>query len=208
MPDSLLKAARCLASIAGLPWSETLARYRALQEATQNDPVAWLPKSSGRNVWYAHPNFMTRLMVGLAAADHASGAREAVSWVFATTPNGREHDLTEKPAAGLPYPIEREFFKYLTDEAAAESLDRVEFQPDTGSVIFHLYGFDPVIYSHPVAYRESAAEQTKLFRGIYSRGVIVGIVFVYIARTVVWRRSDEEPYRAAKQAEDEVLVDA
>ena len=199
MSDSLLAAAKRLAEIAGLQWSEVHPYYRTLQAEPSGE--GWLPKSQGRNIWAAHPHFITRLLVALAGATRPAEASQVVEWVQRLTLNGREILNDEEPAANSVSPIEEEFSSYLTNPQKAAELQRVEVQPDTHSIVFTRKTGEQVIFSINRGYREGAGDEPRKFRGIYSRGVIDGLVFVYLAKTVNWRLRGEAPFQRARQSE-------
>ena len=192
-PDTLLAAAQKLAQIAGLPWAHVQPVYRSLQQPGGSMETPWLPKSSGRAVWVAHPNYITRLLIALACGGGASQAHEAIEWAIHTTPGGRAFRLDEKPAANIIPPIEREFFGYLVDHAQAADLLNVEFRQDENRIVFNTKSKGEVIFARHFASGETAGDEAQPFRGIFTRGVIHGAVFVMIANTIAWRRHDDSP---------------
>lgn len=192
-PDSLLNAARKVAEIAGFPWATVQAYYKALQEPAGKDHLIWLPKSVGRNIWSAHPNFITRMLIALAATTNPAEASDAVRWAQELTPEGRKRYLTEEPAANIPVLIESAFFKYLVDEKAAAELANVEVHPDSKTIIFNMKTGQSVIYRPHYKIGEGRDEPAKPFVGIQRRGIIDGLVFVFLSKSIKWRRSDQAP---------------
>lgn len=200
-PDSLLNAARKVAEITGRPWSAVQPYYKALQGADNDSRDAWLPKSLGRNIWYAHPNYITRLLLALAATTNPAEATATMCWAQELTPSGRKRHLTEEPAANVPIVIESVFFKYLVDAEAAAELLNVEVHPDSKTIIFNLKNGEPVIYRPCYKIGEGKDEPARPFVGIQHRGVIDGLVFVFLAKSINWRRSDQAPLEKVSQGE-------
>ena len=134
MTDSMLTAAKKLADAAGLPWARVQKYYRALQEhvdigpATEGwlppDDFAGLPKSKGRTVWAAHPNFVARLLVALTATDAPSDFRRAVENFIYATENGGDGQNSEGLLASA-----------LADENIGRDIESIEFHPDTARVL-------------------------------------------------------------------------
>lgn len=198
-PDSLLHAAKQVAQIAGLPWSAVQPFYRSLQEPARVEGTAWLPKSVGRNIWYAHPNYVTRLLIALAGVDDPARAHEPVEWATETTPDGRKMYLSEKEAAGITPPIEHEFGRFLLNDAVAGTLDNVEVRPDLRSIVFNMKSHEPLVYRKYYAYREGPTLEPQRFKGIHKRGVIEGLVLNYLAKTINWRQPSDPPFRSGRQ---------
>lgn len=196
-PDSLLAAARRLADATGLAWHEVQPFYRTLQEPGGSMNTPWLPKSVGRNIWAAHPNFLARLMFALAGAHSVADAHGAVETAHLMTPGGRQKYLDEKDAADVLSPLEREFYRYLTDYDAAATLEEVEFKLDRGEVVF--VGPETKVFSVPV---ETDEDETKYPRLLYKRGVIRGTVFRRMAHQTKWRLADQAPFETAKPGDD------
>ena len=191
--DTLLVAAQKLAQIAGLPWAHVQPIYRALQQPGGEMNTPWLPKSSGRAVWMAHPNYITRLLIALACGGGAAQAHHSIEWAINTTPGGRAFRLDEKPAANIVPPIELEFFPYLVDHGPAADLVNVEFRQDENRIVFNTRSKGEIVFAQHFASGEGVTDEAQPFRGIYSRGVIHGAVFMMIANIIAWRRADEAP---------------
>lgn len=182
-PDSLFAAAKKVAEIADLEWPEVHKVYRALQQ----EPDTFLPKSSGRNVWYASPNFITRLLIALAAARHPDEARKVVSWVRTLKPRGIPHAQAETDLSAL----EQELFPYLVDAEKAADLESVEVHSDTRRVVVNTRSKGATFfYTDPAASVDAPAPVSF----IYARGVIVGEVFQKIAQNISWRLIDGPPF--------------
>lgn len=192
-PDSLLTAAKKVAEHSGLPWSHVQKAYADLQveptymSGEQVGPSNWLPKSVGRNIWAAHPHFVSRLLVALAAASDPSQSREAVQWTRDLTPDGRPLGITEGDHAGVVNPFEAALTRYLIDPAKAETLAYVEFVSDWRRVLIRdCNDREEVWASAEPAYPEN----NPLIR---FRGVIAGNLFLKLSQTVRWRRADQSP---------------
>jgi len=205
-PHSLLAAARQTAEILGMPWADFFKYYRDLQieptfdeKGNQTSPHNWLPKSQGRNIWAAHPNYIARLLCAIGGTEQPGLARAAVDWTRDLTPNGRQMHITELPAANVPAPIEEVFFRYLVDPQAASELANVEFRPDELTVIFNLKSGQPIVYARHNKHGEGRSDPPQRYNGISRRGVIDGLVFVFLARAVVWRRSDQSPLNKGEE---------
>lgn len=196
-PDTLLTAAKFLAMAAGKEWSDVQPYYRALQTPPHIDAEgrlvnSWLPKSSGRAIWYAHPNFISRLLIALVGTTIPTGAVEAVEWTRALTENGRRMRLDEKPAANVVPPIEREFYRYLADPTAADDLVDVEFYPDRRQIVFNTKTEGRRVFRPSSSYDEYVAPSGGVQR-IFHRAVVDGEVFREIARGVKWRMTNNPP---------------
>ncbi|MHC2108351.1 hypothetical protein [Methylobacterium sp. CM6246] len=200
-PMSLLAAAKAVAEIAELPWTQVLAYYRALQEPTGDGTVAWLPKSVGRSVWMAHPHFITPLLIALATAGHPERSNQAVDWVYRLTPNGRPRNLDELPAAGIEAPVLREFVRYLTDPAEARKLSFIRFEPSDLRVQFVPSKGEPATYRFHVSLDKAPGNMRPRVPGISPDGRIAAYVMAQIAQTIVWRTPDRAPFQTSADAE-------
>lgn len=208
-PQSLLAAAKEMAEILGIPWADFFKYYRDLQieptfheKGKQVSPHAWLPKSQGRNIWPAQPNFISRLLCAVAGTENPSAAREAVEWTRDLTPNGRAMYAAELPAAGMPAPIEEVFQRYLVDIAAAKELDYVEFRPDDRQIIFHKKDGSLETYAHHTPIGQGKRAPAQPYKGLTRRGIIDGMVFFYLANQIDWRRYDQAPFYKGVEDED------
>lgn len=178
-PHSLLDAAKLTAHCAGLDWAIAHRYYRGLQGAGRSDAeVYWLPKSLGRNIWHAHPNYLARLLIAIGMTDEPELACAIVTFVAEFTPDGRERWLAEQ----IENHVEHALAKLLYNPIEADSVDRVEF--------------DPVELSVDVRYRDGRTSHfrrpgtkghTELNATIYRRGIIPGAVFSGLSRSVHWR---------------------
>lgn len=198
-PDSLLMAARKLAEAAGIPWPQVQKTYRALQEeqawlaGEAHGPASWLPKSSGRNIWAAHPRYLSRLIIALACARDGSGAREAVQWTRGLTPKGRPLHLSEGDFPGLENTFEREMAARLTLADRAASLAEVEFIPEARTVIFTEVDGNTHLWA-------LASDRPLLSPAlIRSRGVVDGDLFRALQSGVIWQRPDQAPFRSGPE---------
>ncbi|WP_122519193.1 hypothetical protein [Pannonibacter phragmitetus] len=200
-PDSLLSAARKLADAIGRPWSAVQPYYKALQEPDLDQRTAWLPKSLGRSIWYAHPNYITRLLIALGGTTNPAEAHATLHWAQELTPGGRERYMTERPAADIPLLIELEFSKYLVDAEAASKLLSIEIHPDRKAIVFNQRDGKPTIFCLPGGADEIEGGAALPFIGIQYRGVIDGRVLVTLANTVKWRRPSQPPYGSSREVD-------
>lgn len=195
--DSLLAAAKRVAEKSGLEWSYVQRFYRALQGAP-NKGDGWLPRSLGRNIWAAHPNYVSRLLVALAAADDPSDSIAAVKWAQGLTPNGRDFYLTERPAANVICPFEYQMSAFLTDASKAGDLVSVEFQRDRDTAIFNLRDGQALVFSsHPEADPQTERPATL----VQKRGLISGDLFRALCEEVSWRQDRDAPLTKVAQGE-------
>lgn len=196
MPDSMLAAAKKLASAASLPWAHVQKYYRALQEHVEVGVAkeGWLPpdelpnhftglpKSKGRAVWAAHPNFMARLLVALAAADTPAGARRAVETFIVATENGEGRQNVEEALSSA-----------LTKEDVGRDIESIEFYSDTARVSVNSKSRGPIWYwiEEEELQRDGATvpvnRQPALIR---SRGVIDGELINILRSEIAWRHDD------------------
>jgi hypothetical protein len=181
-PHSLYAAAQKLATATGISWSELQVTYRALQEAPRGKMI-WLPKSVGRNVYYAHPWYIWRLLGAHFSCTDAESARDTIEWMKELTRDGKKYDLDEKPAANIPLPIEKEFEKYLTDVEQAKKLKDVEIQTDTHRIIFNFNTKDQNTIWSPALDVEDLPPAPLVVK----RPVISGDVFRDLAKNIRWR---------------------
>lgn len=188
-PDSLLTASKKLAEVSGLPWAHVQKYYRALQ-GTDGLDNAWLPKSAGRNIWFAHPNYICRLIIALAASASPDEAIPSVDWVMKLAPLGSGARGLH-PAAGIPSPIESLLFAFLVDPAKAATLHHIEFIPESRMLAIRYvdgFGTDD-LWKLPDGGEVLQFPQTL----IRSRGIVDGDLFVALAKSINWRRHDNAP---------------
>src|SRR5438309_412558 len=78
-PDSLLLAAKKLASVSRLSWSRVRSTYQDLQARGE------IPVSRGRNIQAATPQLITRLIIALAVRqDKGTAYEDYLAQQFAT----------------------------------------------------------------------------------------------------------------------------
>lgn len=173
-PESLLSAVKKTASAAKLPWPHVQKVYQALQAGD------FLPKSRGREIWAAHPNFIARLLVALAGSDVPAGARRAVETFLWATENGE----------GGPGNLEDFLFRALSSEQDAADIESVEFFADTLRVCINTKSRGAVWFWIEVEelQRDGTAIPVEFPQALIRfRGVIDGELFRLLARDVTWR---------------------
>ena len=176
---SLLDAVKLAASAAGLEWATAHRYYRDLQGGARSEAEDyWLPKSMGRNIWHAHPNYLSRFLVAIGMADDPNLACAVVSKVALFTPEGRDRYSVETTENH----VERALATLLGDPAAADAVERVEFDPVEMVVELRYRDGSRKLFAAP-----GSANQVALNGTIYRRGVIPGDVFATLSRTVNWR---------------------
>jgi len=179
-PDSALTSAKKMADIAGLPWSEVQPIYRALQE-TDETLTAWLPKSQGRAVFLAHPNYIARLLIALGSFADAKSAHAVVTRAQELTLNGRKKYLSELPGVASRSPIEDIFARILTNPSEADKLQDIEFHPDTPRIIFRWKDETENVFICP---NEMPVERARF---ITKRGLMRCEMFRLLSRSIEWR---------------------
>lgn len=189
-PLSLLAAAKKVAEFAELEWAHVQPYYRALQEPDGEGREVLLPKSIGRNIWAAHPHFITPLLIALATAGHPARSNAAVSWVYRLTPNGRRMNLDELPAGNVEPPVLREFVRYLTNPEAARQLRHIRFEPSELRVLFTTISGEPKIFRFHISLDKAPGNMRPRAPGISTEGRIEGHVIARIAENIAWRSTD------------------
>ena len=205
MPESLLSAAKKVAAFSDLSWTDVSRVYGALQagdRAPALPPAAatevsapGLPKSSGRNVWYAHPNFIARLLLGLAGR-----AATVDPW----TTVKHFHDALPEQKAGADAPeqgvddLEFRLATLLRNPKLADEVTRLEFNPEAAEFVLQ----------HPTLggrFRPASSVQRAAF--IYSqqtfstRVAINPLLLQKLAAEIDWRPESFPPYRGADAPE-------
>lgn len=133
--DSLLDAAKKISEALGVSWPEAQKVYKELQSAGAD---SWLPKSQGRNIWLAHPNYAARLIAGLCFRGSNYSPVEGIFLTHSMTPAGRAMRGNEYYALHeAPVPFEAHMVAVLTESDAASDLIGIEFVPDRKEVAFH-----------------------------------------------------------------------
>lgn len=179
VPHSLLDAAKVVAQLAGLEWSTAHRYYRDLQGASRSEAeVYWLPKSMGRNIWHAHPNFLARFLAAIGMTEDPTLACAIVSSTWQFTPEGRERYSCE----AIEYPVEHFLAGLLGDPVLADAVERVEFDPVQLHVVARFRSGETKTFAAP-----GSAGTTQVNGVIYRLGVIPGTVFSGLARTINWR---------------------
>lgn len=168
MSDSLLSAAKALSEATSVPWGRVNAVYRELQEAGE------LPVSVGRRIWYASPQLVARLLIGIAGELVMIGAVPAVAaYRAAVSPDGET----------LEDALARELIG--TSEASLFGLGGL----GSAATVFNESGmvqFNPALsFLGEMVDRDFAV----------SLNVAVNIrAFEHMRAAVAWRRADEPPY--------------
>jgi hypothetical protein len=121
-PDSLYSAAKKMAELAQIPWSKFSKIYKALQEGEE---AKLLPISSGRAICYAHPSYVSRMILALAGCDFENGPRQAVLR-FSTALSQHDGTRLEERLSGLLMGPE------------TEELENIEFLPDQDLAIISM----------------------------------------------------------------------
>ena len=197
---SLLAGAKLVAEAAKLEWAEVHKFYRDLQtepsfvRGEQVGPDQWLPKSLGRNIWPAHPHFIARLLIALAASGEASGAREAVQWAAGLTRGGRETGFPSEQS-----PLELALARLLTDKAESATVEAVEFRMDVREVVIIRRRS-----GQTVTFSDTAGPTAP--RGINWRGIIPSSVFQALNNTISWLSPGDPPLE--KVPDDTVDLEA
>jgi hypothetical protein len=197
-PDTLLEAAKATAIATDLEWSFVQKFYQALQRSN-DDTSAYLPRSKGRQLWVAHPNFISRLLVALAVVENPNGAVTAVDW---STSLDVDEVTSMHPlgvARGTISPLEAQMAMFLSNPKHADELDKVVFQKDCNKVVFCLTNGDKLSFSAESA---SNANSHLTSLKIQRRGVVSGETFQRLARMVHWRRASDKPTRSVRTSSD------
>lgn len=190
-PHSLLDAVKLLADIAGMEWATAHRYYRDLQGgARSGHGDGWLPKSQGRKIWHAQPNFLSRFLVAIGMTDDPTMAGAVVSDVALFTPGGRKRI----PIETVGNHVEQFLAAILRDPAAADAVERVEFDPVEKAVEVRYRDGSNNLFATP-----GSAEKTCVNGVIYRRGVIPGSVFAALSRTINWRV--DSPFAEASEGQ-------
>lgn len=178
-PHSLLDAVKLAAAAAGLEWATAHRYYRDLQGASRSEAeVYWLPKSMGRNIWHASPNFLARYLTAIAMTDDPTMACAIVSFTWQFTPGGRERHAVEE----IEYPVEKFLAGLLDNPVAANAVERVEFDPVELRVIARFRDGTAKTFATPLS-----ADEVQVTGLIYRIGIIPGAVFSSLSRSINWR---------------------
>ncbi len=176
-PDSLLKAAQHVASIARVPWKDVFPVYRALQRE------GFLPKSAGRRVYPATPRAIALLIIALA------------------TSNGETLDPTWFAAAGegdagtLMGHIERA----LTRHEDPALLTRITFTPEEEEALVEYHGGQDYYFyterhpSHPSHEDAVEASSVLITAPMFQHQTVVSGALLYrLGVDVTWGTAPEE----------------
>jgi hypothetical protein len=170
--DSVLTAARAFADASRKPWAEIQPYYRALQQ-DRVDGEAWIPKSVGRTIWFAHPNFITRLMIAFASTNDPARSDDVL----------KAAQYLACDAHNQPGSIEKALYPFLIDPNS--DLHSVEFHQDAGRIIINTARDGSILFARALPAQ---------FRRVITRTILDGEVFRDLARNVVWRTEDQPPF--------------
>jgi hypothetical protein len=182
-PDTLLTSAKKLASAAKLPWPVVQKVYRELQEADL------LPLSQGRRIWYATPELVASLCMGLAFRASGSKISDLVKYFEHSTRGGdgwMMHSLITRLGS------------FLADPTEASKLVRVVFEMDLlRAKVIHRDGDEEVTseYFHEDDTADSP-ENTEGSPLITNWGVISGAVFQILSSEIIWGSNSPPTFRA------------
>ena len=196
-PDSTLEAAKKMAAALHLAWSEVQPIYRELQ-MPDRDGTAWLPKSAGRKIWLATPNYLTRLLIAIGFKQGGVSSHMANYISHGLTPGGREFWMTERPVAGIPCPVEAYFETLLFSPSRLAEVKQAEFYPATKEIRILSKSGDQDIFEPAsggfwadgdVLFRQRVLDAIHMDTGarVSSVTVIAGDAFVEMASNINWR---------------------
>lgn len=210
--DSTLEAAKATAAALGLNWTALDPIYRELQRP-DDQSTGWLPKSSGRTIFTAHPNYVTRLLIGYGFRSPGITPHVANLIAHGLTPDGRSLGMHEWPSSGSVSVVEGVFQRLLTDPDAADEIGQLWFNPAEKSLTITHRNGGPSLRLIPATdgfwtegrdtFRDQVREALALETGgakVGSVVVIDGSVLSEIARKVNWRK-DMVPVRPAHPGE-------
>lgn len=115
--DSVISSAEMLADIMHIPWLRVRRFYMALQQG--NEPL--IPKSKGKQIYGAQPEYAARLLIALAGTMIPSDAPDVVRMIAAAATEGRAQETFEEALCAL-----------LRDRKAASKVTGVEITPQLG----------------------------------------------------------------------------
>jgi hypothetical protein len=176
-PDSMIAAAKKVAHHSRIPWPVVQRRYRALQAAE------YLPLSRGRSIWYAHPNLVGVLLIGMACPEEAIG--DHVKRFQFATPNADGFE---------PLNFRYKLSKLLSEEGAADSLDHIVFETDSNRVVVVTRGSDEQQSRVHTHYHIDPGANAQPLPLIQTRTVIAGDLIRALQADVAWRPSSSPPY--------------
>jgi hypothetical protein len=207
-PDSILEAARKLARALQVPWPDLQKTYRKLQEQDPGNFLTWIPKSEGRQIWYAHPNFITRLIVAHAMSGDKISCSDAVLITHGLTADGVDFQ-PGYPAANHEAPLEEIFASYLCHPDRAAKLKRIELSSFDKTVAFVEDERTVECLRKPCRgiEREDASEFGKALKSVldgdtFERlskiAIIDGSVIQELSEQVSWRFGNFPPFEHGK----------
>jgi len=208
MTTSLKKAAEIAADCLEIPWKDVSKVYSSLlgNPDDQSDKPM-LPKATGRRIWAAHPNFISRLLVGLASTDTHLSPYEACLVSFGLKQDGAAFGLTEGHAVGLRNPYESFMFEILTSRERASLLERVTLSIASGTVEFLFKGEELISFlpteefvypdgSNPTHHDRMVVEALgRVKKTAMQRPLVVdGSVFRCLQLKIDWIKPGEPPH--------------
>lgn len=176
-PDTLISAAKKVAECARLPWPTVQRTYRALQAAE------FLPISRGRSIWYAHPNLIGALLIGMACPERALSDR--VTLFQMATPNADGFE---------PLSFRNELSRLLSQPGAADSLEHIVFEIDSDRVVVVTRGGDEARSKVETHYYVDTEHNRIPAPLIQNRTVISGDLIRALHAQVNWRSASVPPY--------------
>lgn len=211
-PDLVLEAAKKTAAALEMPWAEIQPFYRSLQSDDEGG-CAFLPKSVGRKIFTAHPNYIMRLLVAVGFSGAKISSHDANYITFGLSPQGGVMPTTAWPAAGVAGPLEVLFAQALTDPDQAQSVDCIVFDPAekritfrfcNGKIINYLPASSGLWRDDDTIFRSNVLAALRLnTKSRVSHVVkISGEALAEIARSVNWRTS-ASPVRIGDPEEED-----
>jgi len=176
-PDSMIAAAKKVAEIARLPWPAVQRTYRALQAAN------FLPISRGRSIWYAHPNLIGALLIGMACPEKALGER--VELFQKATPNADGFEAMN---------FRNALSRLLAVPDAAADLAHIVFEIDSDRVVVVTHGGDADCTEVETRYHADPDAYQRRAPLIQNRTVISGDLIRALQAQVRWRLPSDAPY--------------
>ncbi|WP_138058677.1 hypothetical protein [Sulfitobacter geojensis] len=209
-PDSLLDAVKKTATALDLPWPTVQKIYRNLQE--QDDfGTFWLPKSQGRKIWFAHPNFVTSIILAVGFSQSRLTAHQSAYLGHILTPNGRPVEITERATPNYSIFIEL-MGDILTNPEKAGHVDKLTFSGGDKSVSIHFVTGETTNFALDGSFETSFGDDAFDSGILAAAGVetysrtnfnvsIDGAAFVEIANTVTWKTAATPPFGMQKKVE-------
>ena len=184
--DSVISAATALANDLGVPWLRVRRFYMALQEGNN----ALIPKSRGKQVWGAKPEYVARLLIALAGTMIPSDAQDVV----------RMMARAERSVRGGSQTFESELCRLLRQRAMSQVV-RIDITPQLGLASIELKGkgANRLRFGAPFPRDKDDVENLRRFTpaAVHFTGTIVGGALVGFLNKVRWSDSDFLPTGAA-----------